>query len=88
MVEKEGDIRGRIKEKKKNGFLFQVDWKGKKLADFELRVPGLHNVNNALASIAVGLKVEIGINHLKEAISSFRGVKRRFEKIGRVKGHW
>ncbi|HOQ67320.1 MAG TPA: UDP-N-acetylmuramate--L-alanine ligase [Candidatus Atribacteria bacterium] len=81
-----GDIRGRIKEKKKNGFLFQVDWKGKKLADFELRVPGLHNVNNALASIAVGLKVGIGINHLKEAISSFRGVKRRFEKIGRVKG--
>ena len=82
----EGDVRGKIKEKKKDGFIFQVDWKDKKLADFELRVPGLHNVNNALAAITVGLKLGIELNHLKKAISSFRGVKRRFEKIGRAKG--
>ena len=81
-----GEVRGRIKEKKKDGFLFQVDWKDKKLADFELRIPGLHNVNNALASIAVGVKLGIDLDHLKKAIASFRGVKRRFERVGRVKG--
>jgi len=82
----EGDIRGIIKEKKKDGFLFQVNWKDKKLADFELRIPGLHNINNALAAITVGLKLGIELNYLKKALFSFRGVKRRFEKVGIVKG--
>jgi UDP-N-acetylmuramate--alanine ligase len=52
----------------------------------ELRQPGHHNVLNALAAVAVGLEVEIGFEHVAEALASFNGVSRRFELRGEAGG--
>jgi UDP-N-acetylmuramate--alanine ligase len=50
----------------------------------ELNLPGLHNVKNALAAIAVALELEINPNAIKKALSQFKGVDRRFQKYGEV----
>ena len=51
----------------------------------ELNLPGLHNVKNALAAIAVALELEIKPDSIKKALSQFKGVDRRFQKYGEIK---
>ncbi|MFD1768268.1 UDP-N-acetylmuramate--L-alanine ligase [Sphingobacterium suaedae] len=53
------------------------------IADIHLGIPGLHNVENAVASVTVALKLGIAAEKIKRALSSFRGAKRRFEYIVR-----
>jgi UDP-N-acetylmuramate--alanine ligase len=50
----------------------------------ELNLPGLHNVKNALAAIAVALELEIKPDAIKKALSQFKGVDRRFQKYGEI----
>ena len=50
----------------------------------ELNLPGLHNVRNALAAIAVAMELEIKPESIQKALSQFRGVDRRFQKYGKV----
>ncbi|PZX53236.1 UDP-N-acetylmuramate--L-alanine ligase [Algoriphagus chordae] len=45
----------------------------------ELFIPGFHNVENALAAIAISLDHQISVEQIRKGISSFKGVKRRFE---------
>jgi UDP-N-acetylmuramate--alanine ligase len=49
-----------------------------------LRVPGLHNVRNALAAIAVALELEIDFGKVCRALAEFGGVGRRFQILGEV----
>jgi len=49
-----------------------------------LRMPGLHNVRNALAAIAVGRFLKIDWHQIKTGIESFRGVHRRFDVLGTI----
>jgi UDP-N-acetylmuramate--alanine ligase len=49
-----------------------------------LQVPGLHNVRNALAAVAVGLELEIEFDKVCSGMQQFTGVRRRFEKVGEV----
>ena len=49
------------------------------LANIQLNMGGLHNVENATAAIAIALTLGINENKIKAAIASFKGVKRRFE---------
>lgn len=49
-----------------------------------LRVPGLHNVNNALAAIAVALDLEIDFGQVCRALANFGGVGRRFQVLGEI----
>lgn len=51
-----------------------------------LPMPGNHNVQNALAAIAVGLQMRIEPAKLSNAFETFNGVKRRFTKTGEVAG--
>jgi len=53
-----------------------------------IRLPmlGAHNVQNALAAIAVGLEMEIDDQTLADAFVGFKGVKRRFTKTGEAGG--
>ncbi|MEH6545994.1 MAG: UDP-N-acetylmuramate--L-alanine ligase, partial [Sneathiella sp.] len=53
---------------------------------FELPMPGAHNVQNALAAIAVGSEMGFGEIDLKKGLREFSGVKRRFTKTGEVSG--
>jgi len=65
---------------------FTVRVRGHSLGEFHLRVPGVHNVLNATAAIAVGLELEVKLEAIREGISSFIGVDRRFQTRGRVRG--
>ena len=65
---------------------FQVYHKGEFYAEVSLSVPGMHNVLNALASIAVSTRLAIRKEAILEGLADFRGTKRRFEYKGEVNG--
>jgi UDP-N-acetylmuramate--alanine ligase len=50
----------------------------------ELNLPGVHNVENALAAIAVGREVGVGDAAIAKALAEFHGVGRRFQRCGDV----
>ncbi|MBN1233639.1 MAG: UDP-N-acetylmuramate--L-alanine ligase [Candidatus Coatesbacteria bacterium] len=52
------------------------------LGFFELSIPGIHNVLNSLASIAIANELNIPMKIVAKALKTFPGVHRRFEKIG------
>ena len=62
-----------------NQSLFNVYFKNELMGTITLKVPGSHNVKNALASIAVGHELGIPFNKIKIALEKFEGVERRFE---------
>ena len=52
----------------------------------ELPMPGLHNVSNALAAVAVGLHLGMSDAAIRAALAGFEGVGRRFTRVGEVGG--
>ncbi|MCK5041029.1 MAG: UDP-N-acetylmuramate--L-alanine ligase [Sphingomonadales bacterium] len=52
----------------------------------KLPMPGKHNVQNATAAITVGLEMGLSEKELCDAFAGFKGVKRRFTKVGEVGG--
>jgi len=54
-------------------------WKGKKIGKLRLNVPGIHNIHNAMASVAVGLYLDIPAAVILEALEKYTGIGRRFE---------
>ncbi len=65
---------------------FDVRERGDRLGRAHLRVPGLHNVRNALAAIAVGRRLGASWNAIAEGLTAYTGVTRRFEHIGEAGG--
>jgi UDP-N-acetylmuramate--alanine ligase len=65
---------------------FQVIYKEKSLGHFTLHVPGVHNVLNATAAIAVGTALDIPADQIRTALDGFRGVDRRFQLKGKAAG--
>jgi UDP-N-acetylmuramate--alanine ligase len=65
---------------------FTVRGRRQDLGRFHLRVPGLHNVLNATAAIAVGLELEVPIDTIRQAIAAYTGVDRRFQTRGQARG--
>ena len=65
---------------------FQVTYRDKDLGEFHLHVPGQHNVLNATAAVAVGIGLDIPPDKIRQALQSFRGVDRRFQRKGIVRG--
>ena len=61
---------------------------GNKLGQVVLKVPGNHNVANALACIAVGLSLGIEFEVICASLSSFQGVQRRFQVKGKTDDIW
>jgi UDP-N-acetylmuramate--alanine ligase len=56
----------------------------KEALDISLRLPGLHNVRNALAAIAVAEELQIGDRAVVTALGKFEGIDRRFQSQGEV----
>jgi len=52
--------------------------------DISLNLAGLHNVQNALAAIAVGLEVGVSEEAIVAALAEFQGVGRRFQRYGEI----
>jgi UDP-N-acetylmuramate--alanine ligase len=65
---------------------FAVEYRGKSLGEFNLRVPGVHNILNATAAVAVGVGLDIDTARIREGLAEFRGVDRRFQLRGRAAG--
>ena len=63
---------------------FSVNFQGKNLGRFVLPVPGLFNIYNALAAMAVTLELNVEVTTIRESLKDFRGSWRRFEKIGKL----
>ncbi len=70
-----------------NGFSkFDVYHNNSYFGEFQLSVPGIHNVYNALACISLCLEYKIDKYIIKSALSKFTGANRRFEFIGSYQG--
>ena len=65
---------------------FSVYHDGKQLGEIQLNLPGIHNVYNATASIAVAMELDIAFHHIKEALETADGVQRRLEIKGDKNG--
>ncbi len=64
---------------------FEVVANGKVLGPFELHVPGLHNVLNATAAVAIASQLDIAPEAVARGLKNFRGVDRRFQVKGCVR---
>jgi len=64
----------------------QVNYRGLALGPFALHVPGRHNVLNATAAIAIGVQLGVAPDAIAAGLASFRGVDRRFQVLGAVRG--
>jgi len=65
---------------------FKVYHLGTLLGEIELNLPGIHNVYNSLASIAVGIELDIPFDVIKSALQTVEGVQRRLEIKGEKRG--
>src|SRR5690349_20323181 len=65
---------------------FGVTYRNKSLGEFEIHVPGQHNVLNATAAIAVGIGLDIAPDAIRQSLKDFRGVDRRFQLKGSANG--
>lgn len=84
-LSKQADLRAEAV--RHNGFSsrFTVVYQDQELGAIHLAIPGMHNVVNALAAIAVGLELDIPFSTMQEALEGFGGVHRRLEL--RCNGH-
>jgi UDP-N-acetylmuramate--alanine ligase len=63
------------------GSEFEAVYQGQRLGTFRLRVPGRHNVLNALAVVSTALALDIPMAVVREALWAFRGTSRRFQML-------
>jgi UDP-N-acetylmuramate--alanine ligase len=87
----QADIRGENVTPFPGGNRFDVvvrtrDGSQRSITGIELPMPGRHNVQNALAAIAVGLEMGMDDQSVAHGFDKFGGVKRRFTKVGEVDG--
>src|SRR3990170_8528796 len=75
-----------ISSKGVDGYTFVVKCGKQVYATFETRLPGIHNVSNALGAIAVGSILGLPLEAMRRSVAEFRGVKRRFQPIGEAAG--
>jgi UDP-N-acetylmuramate--alanine ligase len=64
--------------------LFDVYFRENFLGTVELHVPGMHNISNATAAVAIGKRLGIDFDKIAGALKTFRGVQRRFQIIGDI----
>jgi UDP-N-acetylmuramate--alanine ligase len=64
---------------------FEVWRRGESLGSFTVKMPGAHNLLHALAVVAVADELEVPLDVVREAISGFHGVQRRFTIVGQPK---
>jgi len=65
---------------------FAVFARGERQGEVFLRAPGRHNVSNALAAAAVALELGIPFDQVREGLSAYAGVGRRFQVKGEIDG--
>lgn len=69
-----------------NSTTFVAHYKGERLGEVSFKMPGAHNVLNALACIAVAMELDIAFSVIRDGFREFGGVGRRFQIKGEVGG--
>lgn len=77
------DVYGENIVQKEGGYVFDVVAKDWKMEQMHLQIGGMHNVENAIAAITVARLLAIDRKAIKQALTTFKGVKRRFEYVVR-----
>ena len=85
-LSKESDFYASDIIQNKSETTFTVYHKDKNLGVIHLKVPGEHNVLNALASVALGIEMNIPFHDIAAGLESYRGVRRRFDIKGEANG--
>ena len=85
-IEPGADVAGAGVELERRGSNFEARVKGKPLGRVRLNVPGRHNVQNALAAVAVGLELDLSAAQIREGLEHFRGADRRFQIKAELNG--
>ncbi len=83
-IEPGADVSGSGIELTPEGAIFEAAIKGRRLGRFSIHAPGRHNVQNALAAVAVGLELDLTADQIRDGLEHFRGADRRFQ----VKARW
>ena len=65
---------------------FRVAHRGVEIDEFELLVPGLYNIKNALACVVICSFFGVPMGDVRVALSRFKGVQRRFDRLGEAAG--
>lgn len=87
----QADVRANAVTPEAGGNRFDVavrdrDGRSRVIADVHLPMPGRHNVQNALAAIAVAVELGVEDEQIRQGFARFGGVKRRFTRVGEVDG--
>src|ERR1041384_3244290 len=83
----QADIAAReVRYDKQFGSVYQARLMGEPVGEVSLQVPGLHNIYNSLAAIAIGLELEVPFATIAQALGEFTGVNRRFQFKGEAAG--
>lgn len=72
---------------KEGRFFFDFKNSNLVLENIQMALPGLHNIENAVAAIEVALHLGIDADKIRQALANFKGVKRRFEYIVKDEDH-
>ncbi len=78
------DLRATALERRGAATRFDVLREGRAPLAITLNLPGLHNVRNALAAIAVATELEVADEAIARALASFQGIGRRLETVGEL----
>jgi UDP-N-acetylmuramate--alanine ligase len=79
----EGDLAAEVEGVDDRGSSFVVRRAGERLGRVRLRVPGEHNVLNALATLAVVTHAGLTVSEVAPHLATFSGAARRFQELGR-----
>lgn len=82
----DADVRGHDLDLGRERTTFRVTAGGAGLGEWRLRLPGSHNVANALAVIAVARQLGLDLEAVRAALEGFAGAQRRFQEVGRGRG--
>ncbi len=89
---RQADVYGTIRTVSPEGVRFDVEYRptpdadAQRLSDLHLPMVGDHNVQNAMAAVAIALRLGIGENAIRQGLAGFAGVKRRFTRTGEAGG--
>jgi UDP-N-acetylmuramate--alanine ligase len=78
----QADLQAREVTVSKLSMIFKVFYQNEELGTVELKMPGLHNVYNALAAIAIAVELNLDFTVVQDALKTFEGVQRRFQVKG------
>ncbi len=83
-VDCEADWQARAIETTRGRFSFEALFRKESLGRFELGIPGVHNVSNALGALACVARIGVNMGAVRRVLSKFKGAERRFQIIGGV----